>query len=178
MDANIISAIISSLATIIAAIITVKYGGRQDKIEKEESTQYSIFNNTYTILKRKKDNKIIAIKDGFSWWAFFFTYLWLLYNRLWDVIFSTLLAVIFIGIHFYLVDYIGGYHFLEYYVKFITWIIIYMPLILGSLGNRMITRKYVHDYLLLSPYTFQPVKSIIATTRDNAILKYIEKEVN
>jgi len=176
MDSNIISAIISSVTAIIVAIITVVYTGKAKA--KEEDTQYSIFNTTYTILHRKKDNKLMAIKDGFSWWAFFFNYVWLFYTRLWSTIFSSLLFIIVFGLHFYIIEEISDYHFFEYFIKIIALISINMPILLGTLGNRLLIKKYTKDCLLASPHSFYPIKSIIANTKDNAILKYMEEGKN
>jgi len=175
MDTTLIAAIVTSLATIIAAYVTVNAVKETNK-NLEEGDKYSIFNSTYTILYRELDNKVIAIKDGFSWVGFLFHILWIFYSKLWETIFTTLLIVGGIFIHLYIIDYTSNNNFLEYYIKLLASMFGFIGLILGMFGNRLLIRKYAHSFCLLDNRKYTPVDSIIANTKTNAILKYMEKK--
>ncbi len=140
IDNTIIAGVMTSIATIIAAYITVSSVKKANK-NLEKTDKYSIFNKTYTILERISDNNIVAIKDGFSWSAFFFHIFWLFYSKLWEFIFTAILILGGLFVHFYIVDYIGNTNLLYYYEKILKFVISYSPIFLGIFGNKLLVRN-------------------------------------
>lgn len=48
----------------------------------------------YTVHQRDRDGDLELVREGFSFWAFFFTLFWLLFNRLWAASFVYLLLMV------------------------------------------------------------------------------------
>jgi hypothetical protein len=174
IDSTIVAGIMTSVATLIAAFITFA-SVKKANSNLEESVRYSIFNKNYTVLVRKTDNKTMVVKDGFSWVAVFFHVFWLFYSRLWEVIFTVLLISGGLFLHFYIVDNVGNTDFLSYFEKAARYVVVYSPFILGMFGNRLLMRKYTHSFCLLDNRNYRVVDSVVATTKTNAILKFMEK---
>lgn len=177
MDNTLIAGIMTSVATLIAALITI-YSVKRANENLEETDKYSIFNKTYTVLVRESDNNTVVVKDGFSWTAIFFHMFWLFFSRLWEVVFTVLLIFGGIFTHLYVVKLTGNIDFLKYYVKFFDSAFPFFVLLLGIFGNRLIIRKYTHSFCLLDNRNHNVVDSVVATTKANALLKYMEKENN
>lgn len=177
IDNTLIAAIITSVATLIAAFITIASSKKTNENIKD-TDKYSILNKIYTILERKSDNTIVVVKDGFSWAAFFFHIFWILYSKLWEVIFTIILVLGGLFVHFYIIDHIASTNFLYYYGKFLGFMLLYSQALLGTFGNRLLIRKYTKSPCLLDNRNYRVVDSIVATTKENALLKYMEKQNN
>lgn len=177
MDNTLIAGIMTSLSTLIAAFITISSVKRANE-SLEENDKYSLFNKTYTILVRESDNNTIVVKDGFSWVAFFFHIFWLFFSRLWEAFFTLLLIFGGIFVHLYITEITANIGLLKYYVKFIDFAFPFFVLLLGMFGNRLLIRKYTHSFCLLDNRTHRVVDSVVATTKTNALLKYMEKHNN
>lgn len=177
IDNTLLAGIMTSLSTLIAAFITISSVKKANQ-NLEENDKYSIFNKTYTVLVRESDNNTVVVKDGFSWVAFFFHIFWLFFSRLWEAILT--LLIIFGGIfaHLYIVEITANIGLLKYYVKFIDSALPFFVLLLGIFGNRLLIRKYTHSFCLLDNRNHKAVDSVVATTKANALLKYMEKHNN
>lgn len=177
IDSTLIVGIMTSLATLIAAFITIS-SVKKANGNLEDTDKYSLFNKTYTILERKIDDKVVIVKDGFSWVALFFHIFWVFYAKLWEVIFTIVLVLGGLFVHFYIIDYIGNTNFLYHYRKFLLLTINYSPFFWGVFGNRILMRKYTKSFCLLDNRNYRVVDSVVASTKVNALLKYMEKQKN
>ena len=101
---------------------------------------------------------VVAIKEGFSWEAFFFLPLWVLWHRLWWL---------FIGIlgMFFLIKQIDYIFFSFYYSEIL--IIIFIGFILGLFGNDIRRRD-----LERRGYSFLDV--ILDVSPDSALEKFYQ----
>ncbi|PID46508.1 MAG: hypothetical protein CSB47_03550 [Proteobacteria bacterium] len=177
IDNTLLAGIMTSLATLVAAFITISSVKKANQ-NLEETDKYSIFNKTYTILVRESDNNTIVIKDGFSWVAFFFHIFWLFFSKLWEAIFTLLIIFGGIFVHLYIVEITANIGLLKYYVKFVDSAPPLFVLLLGTFGNGLLIRKYTHSFCLLDNRNYKVVDSVVATTKANALLKYMEKYNN
>jgi hypothetical protein len=58
----------------------------------------------YTVQKPPADSNAVVLKEGFSWWAFFFGPLWFLWHGMWAS--AILVVLLFYGVS-YLTDYLN-----------------------------------------------------------------------
>jgi hypothetical protein len=57
---------------------------------------------------------IVFVREGFSWWAFAFTFMWAAYHRLWLMMVATAIIVLAMGIG---MPYLGSNNFLTAVVQ-------------------------------------------------------------
>ena len=97
---------------------------------------------SYKVFK-SPDGDYCAVKQGFSWPAFIFTFLWALYNRLWLATLIILALFLFVDLMLYLSEFIMHSTALNSY-KF------YVALAVGLLGNKAIEKSLIsNDYKLV-----------------------------
>ncbi len=105
------------------------------------------------------DDQIIAVKQGFHWLAFLFSFLWLLANRLW------LWAAVFFGASFVVMlagDMLGA---APLYVSLALMLLsIYVGLEAGNLRSEGLIKR-----------GYGAAGVIVAPNRDEAILRFVEK---
>ena len=126
-------------------------------------TEYEVFANPikqYKIFVNSNGN-YKAVKQGWSWPAFFFCHIWAIIKRMW---------AIFLGLFIwrFVFAYISSYSDTRFFIIYIISFII--NIVCGIYGN-----KWVEDSLYKRKYDFK--ETIKATNKKEAILLYI-KNVN
>ena len=130
--------------------------GRRDSGSK----QWSIYT---------KGGRIVAVKHGFCWPAFFFTFGWAIFNRLWGIAISYFIFINFT--EFMIYDTLGSMNFEFYSVQFnASYIfIIILEFIFrfsfGNSGNKLLASR-------LEKNGFWESKSLNAKNKQSAIERY------
>ncbi len=119
----------------------------------------------YKIYTQGKD-KIVAVKDGFSYPALFIPPIWAFVQRMW--IWGLLLTVFYIGRYSFFIIYSKNYLFLNEVFSLVT---VSISLLFGFKGNEWIEKKLIHKGFFL-------VSQVEAINNEQAVNQYNWKLYN
>ena len=130
----------------------------------------------FTVCQHVRTGYLIAIKEGWSWPGFFFSYVWIVVSQLWEVLYTTLFIITILRVHFWLVDNHFHTQSLIYFSVCLGIFVLAVPFILGVYGNRLLKRKYCYRVYLLDNNRYVPRGVVSASNKDGAIALFRSKE--
>lgn len=178
-DTTIIAAIITSVVTILAAVLGALIQRRPIENQNSGETKYlsrlPFLNRSYSILERERDGKIVAIPNGLSIFAGVFHIIWAIFHGLWAVILGWVLVLLLFFTNAWAMCHFGNVCFIfnatEYLIVAIQ---VGIPLYFLWFGNRLRVQKMTISSNLLSTSHFNEVAVMYAKSKFYAIERYAD----
>lgn len=179
IDTTIIAAVITSVVTIFAAILGAiiqrKPISDQDSSDRKYLSRLSFLNRPYSILERKRDGNLVAIRNGISIYAGVFHIFWAAVNGLWGFIFTWLLIFLLFFTNAWAMCYFGKICFVFNHINMILLVTqVAIPLYMLHFGNRLLVQKLTSSSNLLSTSHYEEVAVIYANSKLHAIERYAD----
>ena len=128
----------------------------------------------YTVCKHVKTGEYKAFKEGWSWSAFFFSFLWLIWKGLYEIPVLYIIFILCLGIHFSYIDSTFDTNISQWFFsRAVGLTVLFAPFIIGKFGNFLFMYKYTDPIKIATNNHFDKKRTVLATSEDGAIAIYI-----